>query len=140
MTLINSLITVLGSLLMSFGINMYIASVNMKYTKEFMPIPHFLSSSALSFALGIFCFAILGIILLYSLFKKKYVRFGFGLIGVILFLVSYTAVSSAYSNPDMAFIVAWVEGLEKLGYAFAIGFILQGITNGVLRVSKVGKK
>lgn len=139
MTLINSLITILGSILLSFGINMYISSVNLKYTKEFMPIPHFLSSTGISFAIGIFCFSIIGVILLYSLMKKKYVRFAFSLIGIVLFIVSYSAVSSNYSSPDMAFIAAWVEGLEKLGYALALGFILQGIVNGVMRVSKIGK-
>ena len=140
MKIIKVLVAVFLAVLFGFITTYILSYINVNYTGEFLPIPHFIPGEKLSFYLGLgFITAVYSLIFAY-LVNKKYFNFGISIVGMIVAILKYKEVSETFLPVNMSFVPALLELGKFLCFFMAVGIVVQWIVDGGLSAIRLVNK
>lgn len=132
MKIIKWITAILLAIIFGFATTYILSYINVKYTSEFLPIPHFITNLELSFKLGLIFITSIYLLFFIYLVNKKYINFGFSMLGMILGVIKYKSVSESFLPQDMGFIPGLLELGKLLLLFMGIGIIVQWVFDGGL--------
>ena len=132
MKIIKWITAILLAIIFGFATTYILSYINVKYTSEFLPIPHFIANLELSFRLGLIFIISIYLLFFIYLVNKKYINFGFSMLGMILGVIKYKSVSESFLPNDMGFVPGLLELGKLLLLFMGIGIIVQWVFDGGL--------
>lgn len=140
MKVIKALIAVFLAVIFGFITTYILSYINVNYTGEFLPIPHFIPGEKLPFYLGLIFIIAIYLLIFSYLVRKKYFNFGISIFGMIVAVLKYKKVSSTFLPVNMGFVSGLLELGKILCFFMAIGIIAQWIVDGGISAIKYANK
>lgn len=136
MKIIKIIVAVLLAIIFGFVTTYILSYINVQFTNEFLPIPHFIPNAKLSFNIGLILIIAVYLLIFTYLVRKKFFNFALSMVGVILGVLKYKAISETFLPVNMAFVKALLELGKILCIFMAIGIVVQWIVDGGISTMK----
>jgi len=140
MKLVKAVAAILLAVIFGFITRYYMSSINLSAVGEFTPIPHFFPTVELSYKISLLLLFALFLLFFSYLMLKKYFNFVISMLGMIVGLSKYKAVTEEFLPVDMVFVPALLEFGIRLCVFMAIGIAVQWVVDGGLAAVKFVNK
>ena len=140
MKFIKAVVAVLLAVIFGFITRYYMSSINLGAVNEFTPIPHFFPTVDMSYKVSLLLLIVIYLLFFSFLVMKKYFNFAFSMLGMILGLLKYKAVTEVFLPLEMVFVPALLEFAKVLFLFMGVGIIIQWIVDGGLAAVKLVNK